>query len=754
MEESIFPQRQNMLVPISENVIQHFSCDLCDANFSSVINFKTHMDVHIKTHDIVMDPVINPLQTEEMLESPEPIERSSELGKIQVSTEISSEIPCTNIREFNRAKQVLQKNYKCPNCSKLFSTKGNRKKHFSMCTDKAKNVTEHLDTSENDNPLMCKLCLKCFSTKGNLYIHKTIHLSDKPFKCAQCSVSFSQKGNLKSHEKKGGCQYKQPNTYVGNQENRVPLSCNICHKIYKTKRILNLHLNIHCPEKPFKCKQCSNKFSQKGHIKGHVERKHKIDEQTTETRYVEHYFKIIQPPEPQTISSDKPCPTLQETHMKCKKCLATFPQKRRLNAHKKICKNQTEPLLCKTCNKCFKTKSIFRLHSNIHLAEKPFRCKMCYIEFSQKGNLKSHLNRRHTINKQEASILSDSIENTPGTHISNIKYIHRIIAEILSRAMQTNKTLQISKDIKHSKSTKENEISSKMSYLDRANLESKNQVKIERLKCPSTSCLSTFPDKLKLGLHIEWVHPDVKMECPHCREILESEVEMLSHTKPKIIGLLMCNHLGCGLSFSAKCSLIKHQRLEHGTAPEREDTRKLDYISRGVMLDKFNKFVKDTTSENASKVLAIKKSEVSDAYGATDSGKSFLCKKCDTYFTTKEIFHVHSKIHSLKKYQCLHCSEEFSKKGVLKRHTNIYHNMTEQIARSLDATLFGYNPLMCNTCQRCFKTKTILNIHKNTHLLTKPFKCTKCPEQFSQKGNMKVHEKKYHDQVGIFFTLC
>ena len=72
---------------------------------------------------------------------------------------------------------------------------------------------------------------------------------------------------------------------------------------------------------------------------------------------------------------------------------------------------------------------------------------MCNNEFSQKGNLKSHINRRHIIDKQETVILSDSIENTPGTHISNIKYIHRIIAEILSRAMQTNKTLQISKDI-------------------------------------------------------------------------------------------------------------------------------------------------------------------------------------------------------------------------------------------------------------------------------------------------------------------
>ena len=725
------------------------------------------MDVHIKTHDIVLEPVIKHVQTTEMLESPEPIEKSSEVNnvsemnlKVQASLELNSEIPCTNISDFKRATQVLRKNYECPNCSKLFSTKGNRKTHSSNCTNKARIITETLDKSENDNPLMCKSCLKCFSTKGNLYIHKTIHLPDKPFKCAQCSVSFSQKGNLKSHKKKGGCQYKPQYTYVNNQENEVSLSCNICHKLYKTKRILNLHLNIHCTEKPFKCNQCSKEFSQKGHIKGHVERKHKIVKQTTDIRYLGDGSKIIQPPE------------LQEKHIKCKKCLAIFSQKRQLKAHRKICKNQVEqksgneenenkngPFLCITCNKCFKTKNTFRLHANIHLTEKPFRCKLCNKEFSQNGNLKTHINRIHRIDKQKTLLLSDSKESVPDTHISNIKYIHRIVAEILSRAMQTNKPLQISNYIKHSKSSKENvhtsktEKSSETSYNNRANQESKNHVNIKRLKCPSTNCLSTFPDKLKLGLHIEWVHPDVKMECPHCREILESEVEMLSHTKPKIMGLLMCNHVGCGLSFSAKCSLIKHQRLEHGAAPVREDTRKLDYISMGMMLDKFNKFVKDTTSENVSKVLAIKKSEVSDAFGATDSGKSFWCKKCDTYFTTKGIFHVHSKIHSLKKFQCVHCSKEFSKKGVMKRHINTYHNMTEQIARSLDATLFGYNPLMCNTCQRSFKTKTIINIHKNIHLQAKPFKCTKCSEQFSQKGNMKVHEKKYHSEVGIFFTL-
>ena len=67
------------------------------------------------------------------------------------------------------------------------------------------------------------------------------------------------------------------------------------------------------------------KNSQKGHIKGHVERKHKGAAETTDSMYYNNDFKIIQPPESMKISSDEPCPKLQETHIKCSKCLASFP---------------------------------------------------------------------------------------------------------------------------------------------------------------------------------------------------------------------------------------------------------------------------------------------------------------------------------------------------------------------------------------------------------------------------------------------
>ena len=206
MEDSSCPPRQNILAPISENVIQHFSCDLCDANFSSVINFKTHMEVHIKTHEKVLGPVINPAPTKVMIQSPETIERSLDKGNI------NSEMNLKTTLATEKRPAILHKGFKCPNCPKNFSTKGNRKQHFSTCTNKARNITENMDVSGNDDPLMCKSCLKYFSTKGNLYTHKSIHLHDKPFKCAQCPATFSQKGNFKYHEKKGSCRNKVQKT--------------------------------------------------------------------------------------------------------------------------------------------------------------------------------------------------------------------------------------------------------------------------------------------------------------------------------------------------------------------------------------------------------------------------------------------------------------------------------------------------------------------------------------------------------------
>lgn len=51
------------------------------------------------------------------------------------------------------------------------------------------------------------------------------------------------------------------------------------------------------------------------------------------------------------------------------------------------------------CNAVFEKSGNFRNHYLMHLGQKPFRCPVCYQEFSQKGNFECHFKKMHVDNK-------------------------------------------------------------------------------------------------------------------------------------------------------------------------------------------------------------------------------------------------------------------------------------------------------------------------------------------------------------------
>lgn len=92
--------------------------------------------------------------------------------------------------------------------------------------------------------------------------------------------------------------------------------------------------------------------------------------------------------------------------------------------------------------------------------------------------------------------------------------------------------------------------------------------------------------------------------------------------------------------------------------------------------------------------------------------------------------HIRSHI-GYKPFECLYCGRKFTQGGNLRTHLRLHT---------------GEKPFTCNVCNRSFNRKGNLAAHKLTHENLKPYECKldNCDKSFSQLGNLKLHQNRFH----------
>ncbi|ODQ62819.1 hypothetical protein WICANDRAFT_27071 [Wickerhamomyces anomalus NRRL Y-366-8] len=116
----------------------------------------------------------------------------------------------------------------------------------------------------------------------------------------------------------------------------------------------------------------------------------------------------------------------------------------------------------------------------------------------------------------------------------------------------------------------------------------------------------------------------------------------------------------------------------------------------------------------------------------TKGTKHHECQYCHKTFTQSTHLEVHVRSHiGYKPFECNYCGKRFTQGGNLRTHLRLHT---------------GEKPYICETCGRSFSRKGNLAAHKLTHENLKPYECKLdgCNKAFTQLGNLKAHQNRFH----------
>ena len=236
--------------------------------------------------------------------------------------------------------------HKCDTCGDGFDRQRSLENHKHNCLsikelqdeDQKENMQPGIDgTTLIKDQFKCGKCGRAFDTSKSYRLHLN-HVHSK------CGKRLATPSKLRSHQlihaAKSTPLNEDSERNYGNGTSDGKLECDDCGKKFPAPSKLQRHKVVHTGEKPFSCKICGIKFTQKVNLQQHTKRLHE-----------------------------------ESDHQK----------------------NQHGPFRheCQDCGKKFRNPCHLQTHRVVHTGEKPFACETCSSRFTQKGDLKKHILRFH-----------------------------------------------------------------------------------------------------------------------------------------------------------------------------------------------------------------------------------------------------------------------------------------------------------------------------------------------------------------------
>ncbi|XP_023232493.1 zinc finger protein 62 homolog [Centruroides sculpturatus] len=133
------------------------------------------------------------------------------------------------------------------------------------------------------------------------------------------------------------------------------------------------------------------------------------------------------------------------------------------------------------------------------------------------------------------------------------------------------------------------------------------------------------------------------------------------------------------------------------------------------------------------------------------SEKPFKCDECEYSTITISLLNRHKRKHSSEQfYKCNYCDYSTPWRDSLDGHLFLTHYTELSSTDELPPRYRDLKKYECELCQKGFRSKYALEIHKRQHKRERPFQCDECWRSYAVKSNLKRHMRWKHSTQAKF----